>query len=241
MCFTINIHTTRDAIGKRFGVDTSLMYDFDFRYVYRAFENPLIPVITQQDPEYVQLFTWGLIPHWARNERQAETIRKGTYNARAESLEDKPSFREPVARQRCLVITSGFYEWQDVSGQKIPWFIHHRDQQLMTMAGIFDTWQATTGKKTIATFSVVTTRANPLMEKIHNTKKRMPVILDQKSGNDWIRDDLTPGEREQLLQPADQATLKAYTISKKISSRETDPDDPDVITPCDYHTDGSLF
>ncbi|MCK4751597.1 MAG: SOS response-associated peptidase family protein, partial [Bacteroidales bacterium] len=96
MCFTIEVHLTRKAIEKRFSVDTSALYDFDFRYFYKAFSNPFIPVITQLEPGNAQLIQWGLIPSWAGSREKAEQIRQGTYNARAESLHVKPSFREPL-------------------------------------------------------------------------------------------------------------------------------------------------
>jgi len=86
MCFTIEIHLTRKAIEDRFRVDTSALYDFDFNYFYRAFSNPYIPVIAQEGSSKVQLMQWGLIPAWSRDREEAERIRKGTYNARSETL-----------------------------------------------------------------------------------------------------------------------------------------------------------
>jgi len=84
MCFTIEVHLTRKAIERRFSVDTSALYDFDFNYFYRAFSNPFIPVIAQDDPDHAQLMQWGLIPAWAGDRHKANQIRKGTYNARSE-------------------------------------------------------------------------------------------------------------------------------------------------------------
>lgn len=242
MCFTINIHTTRDAIEKRFNADASALGDFEFRYFYRAFENPLIPVITQEDPGKVQLLQWGLIPHWAKDEAQAEKISRGTYNARAESLNDKPSFKKPVENQRCLVIACAFYEWQHAGRQKIPWLIHHREQEVFGIAGIFDRWRNVQSDVLETTFSVITTRANPLMEKIHNSKKRMPVILGRQGQEDrWLRNEIPGTSREKLLQPISQQELNAYTISKKISHTGADPNDPSVVEQADYHENRTLF
>jgi putative SOS response-associated peptidase YedK len=86
MCFTIEVHLSRKAIENRFSVDTSALYDFEFAYFYRAFSNPLIPAISMHDPDQAVLMQWGLIPSWVRDRQKAEQIRKGTYNARAESL-----------------------------------------------------------------------------------------------------------------------------------------------------------
>jgi len=98
MCFTIEIHLSRKAIEDRFRVDSSALYDFEFSYFYRAFSNPMIPVIAQEDSGRVQLMQWGLIPAWSRDREQAERIRKGTYNARSETLHEKPSFKEALSR-----------------------------------------------------------------------------------------------------------------------------------------------
>ncbi len=202
----------------------------------------MIPVITQEHPGKVQLLQWGLIPHWVKDADQADKVRRGTYNARAESLEKKPSFRKPAENQRCIVIATGFYEWQHVGGQKIPWLIHHREQDLFGMAGIFDKWTDERQNELIDTFSVITTRANPLMEKIHNTKKRMPVILDGPGQESrWLSDEPLVTSRKKLLQPINQKELKAYTVSNKISRSGTNPNDPSVVEQADYPTNGALF
>jgi putative SOS response-associated peptidase YedK len=241
MCFTISIKTTRDAIEKRFNVDAPELKDFDFRYFYKAFEQPVIPVITQQNPGEVRLMQWGLIPAWTRDMRQASKIRNGTYNARAESLDEKPSFRKAAAGQRCLVPVSGFYEWQHVSGQKIPWYIQEKNNQLFALAGIYDLWTDPESNQEWQTFSIVTTRANSLMEKIHNSKKRMPVILDSENDSGWLSSDIGSQEKERILRPYNATAMRAYTIGKSISGAGGDPNDPDIIKPVDYHLDGTLF
>jgi len=107
MCFTIEIHLTRKAIEERFAVDTAALKDFDFNYFYRAFTNPLIPVIAGDSLHSTRLMQWGLIPSWAKDSQKASEVRKGTYNARAETLHEKPSFREPLLKGRCLVSSNG--------------------------------------------------------------------------------------------------------------------------------------
>ena len=182
MCFTINIHLTRKAIEERFRVDTSALYDFSFSYFYRAFNNPFVPVIAMEDPGRVELMQWGLVPSWTGEREQAELIRKGTYNARAETLHEKPSFKQPLVSGRCLVIARGFFEWQLVNGAKIPWYISLASAKPFVFAGLYDSWRDPESGEVLRTFSIITTRANALMEQIHNTKKRMPVILYESSG-----------------------------------------------------------
>jgi len=241
MCFTISIRTTRDAIEKRFNADTSALSDFDFRYFFKAFEFPRIPVITLQDPGKVRLMHWGLIPAWSRDREQAMKIRTGTCNARGESLHEKPSFQKAAATQRCLVVVSGFFEWQHVARQKIPWYIQHKQKELFALAGIFDQWRDPATLQQLDTFSIVTTAANPLMEKIHNTKKRMPVILDQLNESAWISENLDTGTKNRLLVPYPDDELKAYTVGKTISAKTADPSDPEMIRPVNYYKDGTLF
>jgi putative SOS response-associated peptidase YedK len=241
MCFTINLNTTRDAIEKRFEADASVLSDFDFRYIYRAFENPLLPVITSDNPEVVQLMQWGLVPNWARDREHGERIRRGTYNARAETLTEKPSFRESFNKRHCIVPVCGFYEWQHAGKQKIPWYIHNRKYPFLTLAAIFDFWKGDKENEVTGTFSVITVPANPLMEKIHNTKKRMPAILDDGQKSIWLHGNHAETEAGSTLVSYNEAGLNAYTIGSAISRAGSDPHDPSVVRPVQYHHDGRLF
>jgi putative SOS response-associated peptidase YedK len=241
MCFTINIHTTRSAIEQRFNADASVLDNFDFRYFYRAFDRPLIPVISQDAPEKVQLMEWGLIPRWARDAEHAEMIRRGTYNARAESLSEKPSFRESFAGKRCLVIVSGFFEWQHRAGSRIPWYICHKELPLITLGGIFDQWKAPGSDTGLQTFSIITVRANPLMARIHNTKKRMPLLFEKEMERDWLNESNTREENERLMVPFNEAVLNAWTIGNAVTGAEADPYNASMLDPVAYPVDGKLF
>lgn len=241
MCFTIEIHLTRKAIEERFKVDSSALNDFDFHYFYRAFSNPRIPVIAGDSSNETQLMQWGLIPHWVKDGQKAAEIRKGTYNARAESLHEKPSFREPLLKGRCLVLAHGFFEWQHVEGAKIPWYIRLKNEAPFAFAGLYDSWQNPDNGESIRSFSIITTRANPLMERIHNTKKRMPVILHPDHEKDWISGDISMHKARQLLLPLDQSEMHAHLISPLISRSGTDPADSSVIKAVDYQEPGLLF
>lgn len=241
MCFTIEIHLTRKAIGDRFQVDTSALYDFDFNYFYRAFSNPMIPVISQDDSARVQLMQWGLVPAWSRDREEAERIRKGTYNARSESLHEKPSFKGALNRGRCLIIAGGFFEWQLKNHIKIPWYISLKNGDPFVFAGLCDSWKDPLSGELVNSCSVITTKANPLMEKIHNTKKRMPVILKKEMEREWIIGEPSLLNREKLLQAYNDADLKAHTVSPRLSSAQADPGDPKTIEPFEHNIPGTLF
>ncbi len=112
-----------------------------------------------------------------------------TFNARSETIDTKPAFRESFISRRCLVPVRGFFEWQHIGGRKIPWYISLRDEDIFSLAGIWDSWKMK-GGVSVNTFSVVTTRANELMSEIHNTKKRMPVILPAAAEKLWLKEEL---------------------------------------------------
>jgi putative SOS response-associated peptidase YedK len=241
MCFTIEVHLTRKAIEERFSVDTSALYDFDFNYFYRAFTNPMIPVIAGDSSHTVRLMQWGLIPSWVKNRQKAREIQKGTYNARADSLHEKPSFREPLLKGRCLVLANGFFEWQHVKGAKIPWFIRLKNEAPFAFAGLYDSWRDPDMGEIIHTFTIITTEANPLMERIHNTKKRMPVILTPDNEKHWISGDISLYKARQLLLPLDENEMSAHMVSPAFTKAGADPTDSSVIKPFDYQEPGFLF
>lgn len=241
MCFTIEIHLSRKAIEDRFKVDGSVLYDFDFDYFYRAFNNPFIPVIAQDDASSVQLMQWGLMPSWSRDREEAERIRKGTYNARSETLHEKPSFKKALNRGRCLIIAGGFYEWQLVHKEKVPWYITLKTGRPFVFAGLFDTWKDPLNGETYKSCSIITTTASPLMEKIHNTKKRMPVILDKELETEWITGESSLLKRKRLLKPYNDTGLKAYTVNPRLISPNADPSDPGIIEPYKQISTGRLF
>ncbi len=244
MCFTIEVHLTRKAIEQRFSVDTSALYDFDFNYFYKAFSNPLIPVIDQQEPEKVKLSQWGLIPSWVSDRQKADQIRKGTYNARSESLAEKPSFRGALNRGRCLVLAHGFYEWQLVDGIRIPWYVRLKEDGPLAFAGLSDQWADPETGEIHHTFSIITTAANPLMAKIHNTKQRMPVILTPGQEKRWIGEEPSGDvavDPRQLLIPFDEKEMHAHTVSPLISKKDIDPGNPELIKAYTYPSPGNLF
>ena len=241
MCFTISIKLTRDAIEKRFKADTSVLKDFEFRYFFKAFDNPLIPVITQSSPSKIELMRWGLIPHWAQDHEQAEKVRRGTYNARMETLAEKPSFKQAFQQSRCWVLVNGFFEWQQLGKEKIPWYIQQDNEEAFALAGVYDTWTDPDTGEDERSFSIVTTPANQLMEKIHNTKKRMPLILSKEEERQWISKGIPTDSHSSLMKPAKEGLLKAHTISNSIGSRNADPQNEKIIDPYVYYHNSSLF
>lgn len=145
--------------------------------VLTGFDLPAAPITTAPFPS-LRMAYWGLIPSWATNKK----IALKTLNAKIETLTEKPSFKD-LTQNRCLVWATGFYEWQwlDRKGkQKQKYLITLKDQPLFAFAGLFSTGE------THKTFTILTTAANEVMAKIHNTKKRMPVLLPREKQSDWL-------------------------------------------------------
>ena len=143
------------------------------------------PVITDVSPEEILFYNWGLIPFWSKNDH----LKKSTLNARIESLDEKPAYRNSV-NNRCLVIANGFYEWQwmDEKGKKKQkYLITSAREEIFAFAGIYSHWDDPVGGKRLSSYSIVTTSANELMSEIHNNKQRMPVVLHPGDHSAWLK------------------------------------------------------
>jgi putative SOS response-associated peptidase YedK len=151
---------------------------------------------------------------------------------------DKPSFRDSINEgKRCLIPMSAFYEWKwlDAKGkEKIPHFIHVKGQKIFSVAGIYSSWKDPSTDNYLFTYSVLTTKANKLMTEIHNSKKRMPVVIPREYENDWLNPNLTKDDVLALCQPLDDNKLDAYTISKRITSKKEDTNVPEVMEKFEY-------
>lgn len=149
-----------------------------------GFQHPLTPVITNLKPDHIQLFQWGLIPSWSRD----RVIQKNTLNARIETIHEKPSFKNSI-KQRCLVIVDGFYEWQwlDEKGKKKQKYeITLPDGDAFAMGGLWNEWTDRETGETFGTYTILTREAEGIMSEIHNSKKRMPLIIDKNLESDWL-------------------------------------------------------
>lgn len=142
-------------------------------------------------------------------------------NARSDTVFDKPSFRNAIRERRCLVPADGFYEWREVGGKKYPYYIYLKSKEIFSFAGIWEEWTDRSTGEIWRTFSILTTDANPLMEEIHNTKKRMPVILPREGEREWLRNGLSREEIVVLTKPLDDNLMNAHPISKLINSRSS--------------------
>lgn len=184
MCYHSKQTKEAAQVQKRFNAKIDNPIVFKPNAHFNGFEFPKIPVIIDENPEIITHFNWGLIPNWAKN----DDIKKGTLNAKIETLTEKPSFKDSV-QKRCLIVANGFYEWQwlDSKGNtKIKYEIGLPNDALFAFAGIYAQWTNTVSGALENTCSIITTVANPLMSEIHNTKKRMPIILKKEDEANWL-------------------------------------------------------
>jgi putative SOS response-associated peptidase YedK len=233
MCYRYSVPGP-DAVKKTFQV--KIANDFKKIYHVGAFENKKLPIITNEKPDQVSLFHWGLIPFWAKDEKTALEIKERTVNARSETIFEKPSFRHLAGKKHCLVLADGFFEWRWFKGANYPYYIRLKSHEPFAIAGLWDIWINKETNEEICSYTIITTEANPLMAMIHNKKKRMPAILNKNDYFKWIHKDLNKEKTMELLKPFDQNQMEAYTISKVITNKEEDPNVAEVIKPFNYNT-----
>jgi putative SOS response-associated peptidase YedK len=160
---------------------------------------------------------WEFIPSWNKNMLAVVEARKKftTLNAQGEKLFDSKMYKEAAMNRRCLILSSGFYEWRHVGKIKYPYYITLPNKEYFYMAGIWQPWTDKETGETIDTFAIVTTEANSLMAQIHNVKKRMPVILIDDIGYEWIQSSLPESRIKELATHQLEAEkMQAYTIAK---------------------------
>ncbi|MAX79969.1 MAG: DUF159 family protein [Crocinitomicaceae bacterium] len=185
MCYHKKLQHQKAAIEQRFKAEFEPNATaFQPTAHSNGFTFPKDPVITNKDTKTLHYYQWGLIPAWAKD----DSFKQYTLNAKIETLHEKPSFKN-VVNNRCLIPADGFYEWQwlDPKGkQKQQYLITLPNEALFAFGGIWSEWVDKTTGEIVHSYSIVTTAANALMSKIHNTKKRIPVILSPENENNWL-------------------------------------------------------
>lgn len=232
MCFHYSL--TKERIEIALQLHAEWDDDFDPVYHANAFDFPVMPVISQGSPGKIRLFQWGLIPHWIKTKIEADKFRTQTLNARCESIFEKPSFRTYIGNNRCLVIADGFFEWMDYQKKKYPHYIFLKEHQVFCFAGIYSRWVDKETGEIINTYSILTTDANPLVARIHNIKKRMPVIISKEHYDIWLQKDLPKEKISELLSQYPESEMTTHTISKRITSRTENSNARETIEPFPY-------
>jgi len=210
MCGRYTVITPALALAQRFGASSPT--GPAPAPTFNAAPSQALPILTNAAPRQIQLVPWGLVPAWSRDPSAGPK----PINARAETLAEKPSFRQLLQRRRCLVLADSFYEWQATERGKIPHRIMLADEQPFAFAGLWDEWVDRATGEVRPTFTIITTEPNELMARLHN---RMPVILPgPEAERAWLADDLSPAQHQALLVPFDTRLMKEYAITTRVNS-----------------------
>jgi putative SOS response-associated peptidase YedK len=222
MCGRYTLRHSAQEIQQRFGLNAG---SAEVVPRYNIAPTQMLPVIFQRgETRLAQPMRWGLVPAWAKEINTSLS----TFNARAEGIADKPMYRGPIRRQRCLVPADGFYEWGAATqgSKKQPYFIHRRDDALFAFAGLYDHWRQPDGTD-LWSYTLITTTPNATVAPLHN---RMSVILLPEDEAEWLDPGITdPFQVTRLLRPAPDDLLAAYPVATLVNNARTDA--PEMIVP----------
>ncbi len=213
MCGRFSLTLSAEKIEARFGVAVPASYRPRYNI---APTQEILALIADVHGQRIESFRWGLIPQWAKDPKIGNKL----INARAETLCEKPSFRDAAKQRRCLILADGFYEWRRTSqGKKIPVYIRLKSKEPFGFAGLWESWRSPEGQ-TLKTCTIVTTEPNELLAPIHD---RMPVIVPKELEDFWL--DPSPkarAELERLLRPYRAEELELFEVSSLVNSPAND-------------------
>lgn len=233
MCFYYAVVKTNAKALIENGIITEKQLSlFPEKQFVKGFDFPFMPVISNEYPALIQMFRWGFVPPHIQNTEKANDFlnQYNTLNAKAENLFESRLFSEAIRKQRCLVLCSGFFEWrhknpEKKNSEKYPFYVSLKDGGMFVFGGLWEKFTDNETGEIIHNYAIITTKANELMELVHNTKKRMPLIIEPENAMKWLNSDLNDDEIKSFLKPFDADKLKATPI-KKINPRlqyESDP------------------
>tara|TARA_A100001037_G_C15153953_1_gene642118 strand:+ start:7119 stop:7811 length:693 start_codon:yes stop_codon:yes gene_type:complete len=187
---------------------------------YNITPSQMAPIlIGENNSRIVKLMQWGLIPQWANE----ESIGAKMFNARAETILEKPSFQNLVQQNRCIIIADGYYEWKRSSNSSQPYYIYHPEYKLLPMAGLWNTWKSSTNQ-IIDSYTVITTIPQKNIDHIH---QRMPVILNPISIDEWIHCDTVHSNQAIMNLVPYSRPLSFHSVSTLVNSPKNNS--PDCI------------
>jgi len=195
-----------------------------------GFDHPKLLIYTSQSTQMPVVASWGLIPFWVKSSEQQLDIRNKTINARGEEMFEKPSFRTSAKSKRCILYIDGFFEHHHLKGKTYPFYIQRTDGEPIVLGGLYDVWTNRETGEIVNSFTIVTTKANQLLSKIHNNPKlkeaRMPLILDEEKADEWLS--ASPQKIKEMVVPAADGILKAHTV-RKLRGKNAVGNSPEAI------------
>ncbi|HYA85585.1 MAG TPA: SOS response-associated peptidase [Nitrospirota bacterium] len=208
MCGRFEIHSAIEIIAKLFGI---VEWDIDYKPSYNVAPSHDIIIAVEKGQRQLIKSRWGFLPSWAKDISDGYKM----INARAETVAEKPSFKQAFLKQRCLVLADGFFEWKKEGKSKIPYLIRLKSEQPFAMAGLYNRWISPEGEE-ICTNTIITTESNDLIRPIHD---RMPVILPQEKHADWLSNDIVDHSvLVKMLRPYPSDELEMYEVTSNVNS-----------------------
>ncbi|GED70885.1 putative SOS response-associated peptidase YoqW [Brevibacillus reuszeri] len=213
MCGRFTIVFDSDELIERFEVEE---VPYEWKKQYNIAPGQLIPaIIEDRGQRRLGRLKWGLVPYWAKDEKSAYKL----INAKSETIQEKPAFKQLFVRKRCIIPADGFYEWRKVGSEKQPMRIMMKTGEPFAFAGLFDTWTNPAGEK-LHTCTIITTKPNQIVTDIHD---RMPVILQKQDEAIWLdRQSFDADRLQSLLVPYDSEKMRAYPVPSIVGSPKND-------------------
>jgi putative SOS response-associated peptidase YedK len=227
MCFSANNHNKKSVLSAKLKKSISEIPVKSQVYL-SGFSHPEMYCIKQEQQEIIEVANWGLVPGFIHDPLKAREYFINTLNAKAETVFEKVSFKNSIMSKRCIIPISGFYEWMELNKMKYPHYIAPAKHDIMYVAGIYAHWTNGITREVNTTFSMITTEANPLMARIHNLKKRQPLVLSHTDSENWLNHNLNEKDVIELMQPTHDDFFTAHPI-KKFSPKNVDVNSNDLI------------
>ena len=210
MCYRFSLFATIEKIRKRLSIfQTEIPYKPSFNI------SPWKDILAVFKEGWNKLarFRWWLVPHWAKDDK----IWYKLMNARAESIDQKPSFKKSFKNKRCLIPANGFFEWKKIEWKSYPYYFFLKNIDIFCFAWVYDDWE-TSEWDTLKSCSIITTEPNSIVWDIHN---RMPVIIPKENEQNWLANEDTSFLKD-LLKPYDSNEIDVYKVSQHVNSVKAD-------------------
>jgi len=221
MCGRFTLGASKKDIYDHFGIDDeAFQAEITPRYNIAPSQDVLVVLKPHDQPRRSVNMHWGLIPHWAKDKKSGYKM----INARAETLIQKPAYRQAVKKRRCLIPATGYYEWKILKDKKQPYYVHYHYNDLFGFAGLWETWGKLESADLVYSCTIIRTEAGKKIGQVHN---RMPVILNPELYAQWLDPENQDTDMLQDLLITDTSDLEYYPVSTAVNKPKNNG--PDLI------------
>ena len=234
MCYSTALRKKREQIEQRLLSQIPAKFpdstEYQSYFHLNGFTYGNLQIIKMDEPEIIKSAKWGLIPEWATHNAEAFRKKSNTLNARSESIFEKSSFKESAEEKRCLILADGFYEPHHENGVAVPYFCYqptneYPEGDLFLFAGLYNDLD-----DGLYTTTILTTNADEFFSEVHNKKKRMPLILDPFFFEDWLDDNLSNQEINEIIATGfTRVKFKAHPVSRDLYKKNVDTNKPYIV------------